>query len=56
MLFSAKREIAAKAVTLKELNLAYWLLAHSLDPVMGGSAEAFTELQDHYQAALRTIG
>ena len=45
-----------KAVTRQELNLAYCQLAYSLDPVMGGSAEAFSELMDHYQAALRTIG
>ncbi len=44
-----------KAVTRQELHLAYCQLAHRLDPVMGGSAEAFSELQDHYQAALRTI-
>ncbi len=45
-----------KAVTLQELNLAYCLLAHSFEPAMGGSAQAYAELQDHYQAALRTLG
>ena len=45
-----------KAITLQELNLAYCLLAHTLEPAMGGSAGAFAELQEHYQAALRTLG
>ncbi len=45
-----------KAVTVAELHLVYCQLAHTLDPVMGGSAEAFLELNHHYQAARRTIG
>jgi hypothetical protein len=44
-----------KAVTLQELNLAYCLLAHTLEPAIGGSAEAFAELKEHYQVALRTL-
>lgn len=45
-----------KAVTRQELHLAYCQLAHTLEAGMGASAKAFSELQDHYQAALRTIG
>jgi len=46
----------SRPVTLWELQLAYYELAFRLDPAQGGSAEAFAELEDHYQAARLTMG
>jgi hypothetical protein len=46
----------SNSVTRRELDVVYWQLAYDLDPIMGGSTDAFSELKNHYQTALQTIG